>query len=98
LVTREDFGSQTYWRVFLRSRFQDGSQGTPLHRIPWDFYARNSGDPRAYEQGGKLMESIPQGYWIDFTQIARGYGWERLPSLSSWRLLCHLLITTNLCL
>lgn len=86
LVTREDFGSQTYWRVFLRSRFQDGSQGTPLHRIPWDFYARNSGDPRAYEQGGKLMESIPQGYWIDFTQIARGYGWERLPSLSSWRL------------
>jgi len=86
LVVREDFGAQTYWRIYLRSRFQDGSQGTPLSRLPWDFYARNSGDPRAYEQGGKFIETIPKGYWIDFTQIARSYGWERLPALSSWRL------------
>lgn len=86
LVVREDFGAQTYWRVFLRSRFQDGSQGAPLHRLAWDFYARNNGDPRAYEQGGQVIETVPQGYWIDFTQIARVYGWERLPSLSSWRI------------
>ncbi|MBN1536082.1 MAG: PD40 domain-containing protein [Anaerolineales bacterium] len=86
VVVREDFGAQIYWRVLLRSRFQDGSQGSPLHHLTWDFYARNSGDPRAYEQGGQLIETIPQGYWIDFTQIARGYGWERLPALSGWRL------------
>ncbi|MEN6393489.1 MAG: hypothetical protein ABFD53_06760 [Anaerolineaceae bacterium] len=84
-VVREDFGAQTYWRVFLRSRFQDGSQGIPLHNLVWDFYARNSGDPRAYEQGGQLIE-VPSGYWIDFTQIALNYGWERMPALSSWRL------------
>ncbi len=86
VAIREDFGAQTYWRIFLRSRFQDGSQGLPLQNLVWDFYARNNGDPRAYEQGGKLVETIPQGYWIDFTQIALAYGWERLPALSSWRL------------
>ncbi|NMC14971.1 MAG: hypothetical protein GYA34_19055 [Chloroflexi bacterium] len=85
VVVREDFGTQTYWRIFLRNRFQDGSQGSPLHHLTWDFDARNSGDPRAYEQGGAL-DNIPQGYWTDFTQIALEYGWERLPALSSWRL------------
>jgi TolB protein len=86
VVVREDFGAQTYWRIFLRCRFQDGSQGIPMQNLSWDFYARNNGDPRAYEQGGKLIDAVPQGYWIDFTQIAREYGWERLPALSSWRL------------
>jgi TolB protein len=86
VVVREDFGAQTYWRIFLRCRFQDGSQGIPLHNLIWDLYARSNGDPRAYEQGGQLIDAIPQGYWVDFTQIARSYGWERLPALSTWRL------------
>jgi TolB protein len=84
-VVREDFGSQTYWRVYLRARFQDGSQGQPLQDTPWDFNARSSGDPRYYEQGGTLAKNIPPGYWIDFTSLAAAYGWERLPALNTWR-------------
>lgn len=84
-VVREDFGSQTYWRVYVRTRSQDGSQGTPLKALPWDFLARHSGDPLAYEQGGKQMERTAPGYWLDFTRLALAYGWERLPSLPSWR-------------
>jgi TolB protein len=84
-VVREDFGSQTYWRVFLRARFQDGSQGQPLQNPPWDFNARSSGDPRYYEQGGRLAKNIPSGYWIDFTSLAAAYGWERMPALNTWR-------------
>jgi TolB protein len=84
-VVREDFGSQTYWRVYLRTRFQDGSQGQPLRELPWNFNARSSGDPRFYEQGGALANKIPSGYWIDFTSLAAAYGWERLPALNTWR-------------
>ena len=84
-VVREDFNGLTYWRVYVRARFQDGSAGIPLHDIPWDFNARYSGDTLAYEQGGDHLESIPPGYWIDFTRLSATYGWERLPALTDWR-------------
>jgi TolB protein len=85
VVTREDFGQDTYWRVFLKARFQDGSAGMPLHTQPWDFSARYTGDPHSYEQGGALANEIPAGYWLDFTQIAAAYDWQRLPALLTWR-------------
>jgi TolB protein len=85
ILAREDFGALTYWRVYLRARFQDGRQGLPLKDLPWDLTARHSGDPIAYEQGGKLVATPPPGYWVDFTRLASAYGWERLPALSSWR-------------
>jgi TolB protein len=84
-VVREDFGSETYWRVYLRARFQDGSAGQPLHMLPWDFNARFGGNTATYEQGGALFKAIPPGYWVDFTTEAAVYGWERLPALSTWR-------------
>jgi TolB protein len=87
LVTvKENYGADTYWRIYLRARFQDGTQGMPITEIPYDITARLSGDPRAYEEGGKRAKSIPSGYWVDFTRLASSYGWERLPSLSSWRI------------
>jgi len=84
-TVREDYGAQTYWRVYLRTRFQDGSQGMPLKALPWDLTARHSGVPRAFEDGGLQKTAVPSGYWVDFTRLAGAYGWERLPSLSSWR-------------
>lgn len=85
VVMREDYGSENYWRVFLRTRFQDGTQGMPLHSQPWNFNLRNSGDPRFYEQGGALAAQIPPGYWLDLTELAASYGWERLPALTTWQ-------------
>ncbi len=83
-IIREDFGQQTYWRIYLRTTAQDGSQGAPLTQVPWDFSAR-TGDPVAYENGGRLADSIPSGYWVDLTSLAIQYGWERLPALTEWR-------------
>lgn len=85
-IMREDYGAETYWRVFLRTRFQDGSQGKPLQQLPWNLNARHSGDPMAYEQGGMLESNIPEGYWIDFTALAQAFGWERQAALPSWRI------------
>lgn len=51
---------------------------------PWDFSSRSSGDLAAFENGGKLAD-VPEGYWIDFTEFASRYGWQRLPSNSNWR-------------
>jgi TolB protein len=84
-AVREDFGGQTYWRLYLRTLAQDGSQGEPLHTAPWDFNARYTGDPSLYDQGGGTISPIPSGYWFDLTTLASMYEWERLPALSNWR-------------
>ncbi len=85
VAVREDFPQQTWWRVYLRARAQDGSQGEPLHHLPWDFSARYTLDPTAYEQGGQPMMPPPAGYWVDFTTLAQDFGWQRLPALANWQ-------------
>jgi len=84
IIVKEEIGQQTYWRVFLRTRAQDGSQGEPLHQAPWDINSRLSGTPVAYDQGGQRYTNIPEGFWLDFTFLASEFGWNRLPSLSNW--------------
>jgi TolB protein len=83
-VAREDLGTQTYWRLFLRTQNQDGSQGTPIEDPPWDLNERYQLDPKTYEAGGGFA-AVPPGYWIDLTSLAQAYGWKRLPALSDWR-------------
>jgi len=83
-AVREDFGAQTYWRLYLRAQVQDGSLGEPLHALPWDLSARYNLDPKVYEQGGTYGD-MPAGYWVDVTSLAAQYGWERLPALPNWR-------------
>lgn len=85
VVVREDFGQQTFWRVYLRARFQDGSQGRPLYTLPWDFNARYTTQPRPYDQGGEVASAVPGGYWVDLTHLAASYGWGRVPAISTWR-------------
>lgn len=84
VAVREDFGAQTYWRLYLRAQQQDGSLGEPLHSQPWDLSARYNLDPKIYEQGGKYAD-VPPGYWVDVTSLAIEYGWERVPALPNWR-------------
>ncbi len=83
-AVREDFGAQTYWRLYIRAQAQDGSLGEPLHANPWDLSARYNLDPKVYEQGGTYSD-VPPGYWVDVTSLARQYGWERVPALPNWR-------------
>lgn len=85
VIAREDFGPQVYWRVFIKTRMQDGSQGQPISQLPWDFFARYTGTTTNFEEGGGEQTDIPGGYWIDFTDLALEYGWERQPALSNWK-------------
>ncbi len=84
-VVREDFGAETYWRVFVRVKDQSGDYGEPMRDRPWTFGSRNEGDPAAYDRGGAMADEIPQGYFVDFTTLAADYGFERLPALTNWR-------------
>lgn len=84
-VVREEIGLETYWRVYLRAAAQDGSMGEPLRQLPWDFRARLGDDPQYYDEGGKLKDSIPAGYYVDFTALAADYGWTRIPADDNWR-------------
>jgi len=85
VVVREEVEERTYWRVFLRTVAQDGSQGEPLRVLPWDLTARYNLDPASYDQGGAFAKTIPTGFWIDLTSIAHKYGWERVSALDNWR-------------
>jgi TolB protein len=88
VVVREERGIQVFWRVYLRvsEDAQNGRLGEPLRQIPWDFASRTTGDDlEAYERGGKRMDTIPAGYYVDFTQLAQDFGWEPLPSDRAWR-------------
>jgi TolB protein len=86
-AVREDVEINTYWRVYLRvvGDAQNGALGEPLRRMPWDFTARSSGDVEDYERGGRLKDSAPPGYYIDLTQIAEDYGWQRAPAQRTWQ-------------
>ena len=84
VAVREDFGAQTYWRLYIRAQLQDGSLGMPLHDLPWDLRARYNLDPQVYEQGG-TYSTVPPGYWVDVTSLAAQYGWERVPALPNWQ-------------
>ena len=84
LIVRDNIGGQIYWHIYLKARFQDGSQGEPVKRTPWDFKSRYTGDPQSFEQGG-TEDGIPPGYWIDFTDLALTYSWQRLAALPTWR-------------
>jgi TolB protein len=83
-VSREDYLGQTYWRVWLKCYLQDGTCGSPMRSQIWDFSARYSDDRTALENGGKT-NGILEGYWVDFTEFASRYGWQRLPANTNWR-------------
>lgn len=86
-VVREDIGVNTYWRVFLRvvDEAQSGQLGKPLKQLPWDFLSRSGGDVEAYNQGGRIKTEMPEGYYVDITEIALDYGWEWTPAGNDWR-------------
>jgi len=90
LIARQDVGQRTYWRLFIRCRVQDGSQGRPLTDRPWVFWfvLDEEKEPEAYQAGGRPT-SIPAGYYEDFTAIAQRHGWQRIPAFEEedydWR-------------
>jgi TolB protein len=81
----EQRGTDLYWHLYVRCAIQDGSLGAPLPDYPWDFNARISGNVDAYETGGVLKSEIPTGYYVDFTELARLFGWTPVPADVSWR-------------
>ncbi|MCC6802809.1 MAG: PD40 domain-containing protein [Anaerolineae bacterium] len=86
-IVREDLGVETYWRVYVRvsDDAQSGQLGEPLRSLPWDFASRTEGDVEAYDAGGRVRAQVPAGYYVDFTQIAVDYGWQRVPAGRDWR-------------
>ena len=79
VLVREDLAAQVYWRMYLRTAKQDGTQGEPLRDNPWLhwWHIVPEHDPEAYDAGGK-RQPIPGGYYADVTAIAKRHGWERI--------------------
>jgi TolB protein len=78
VIVREDIGGVTYWRVFIKAKNQDGTMGEPLREAPWSLQVGTA-------EGGQPMDKIPPGYYVDFTTLAKDYGWERVRAIWRWR-------------
>jgi TolB protein len=78
---REDIGEEIYWRLLIKCAAQDGTQGEPLKMRPWRYWWHivQDADPEGYAQGGRL-QPVPDGYYEDFTALAKRFGWERIAS------------------
>jgi TolB protein len=74
-IVLERGGGETYWRLYLRCRAQDGSQGMPLKVRPWDATAA----ARRNGRGGQ-RKPMPNGYYVDLTDLMAQYGWLRIAS------------------
>ncbi len=77
-LVREDQLGETYWRLYLRASVQDGTLGEPLKAGVWDLSYRARA-VIAPDLGG-IENPPPSGYYIDFTELAREYGWNRISS------------------
>lgn len=77
-TVREDMLGETYWGVYLRTTAQDGTMGEPLKEAPWDFSYRARWIVGRGEGGFK--KPVPYGFYIDFDELARAYGWQRISS------------------
>jgi TolB protein len=87
-LVREDLGGRTMWRMYLRAGVQDGSVGRPLTEPGWVFAAA-TGDDALEAEGGRRGETMPAGYWVDFTRLADRYGWRRIAGLTQANLNWH---------
>jgi hypothetical protein len=81
---KEERNGQIFWRIYIKTRYQDGSQGMPIRIMPFDISARYDNNPVSYETGGKYIP-IPEGYWFDITELAQSIKWERVPALVNWQ-------------
>jgi TolB protein len=79
ILVREDLGEQVYWRIYLKTARQDGTQGEPLKENPWRhwWHIVADEDPEAYASGGKRI-AIPGGYYADVTALGKRHGWHRI--------------------
>ncbi len=74
-VVMEPGGGEIYWRLYLRCATQDGSQGMPLKVRPWNLTA----EARRNLRGGH-RKPVPNGYYVDLTDLMEQYGWQRIAS------------------
>ncbi len=77
-IVREDMLGETYWRMHLRASVQNGTQGEPLKEAPWDLSYRARWIVGRGEGG--VRKPPAYGFYVDFTDLARQYGWTRISS------------------
>ena len=80
-IVREDQQGEVFFRVYLRTAAQDGTMGEPLKDAPWDMSYRARWVVSPGEGG--TTKAVPFGFYVDFTELARQYGWERISAHDS---------------
>jgi len=83
-LAKEELRGEVYFRLYIRAKSQDGTQGEPLRRSLWVI-------PQMQRYSEVEGYSIPPvtGYFVDFTDLAQRHGWERISAANqpdfNWR-------------
>jgi TolB protein len=64
-ISPERQGGRLFWRLYLRTARQDGSQGQPI-TLP------------VFSPSSRTLSPPPNGYFVDFTALAAAHGWRRI--------------------
>jgi hypothetical protein len=64
VAVRQDYGTQTYWRLYIRTLSQDGTQGKPLHNPPgiWQPVTNSTRSPTSKAENTRRC--CPATGWI----------------------------------
>jgi hypothetical protein len=74
-ITQDPSGGNQYWRIYCKTEKQDGGQGELIEK----------GTVKHYSFGEKKEVSIPQGYYVDLTDVIESSGkFERIKAQGGW--------------
>ncbi|NJN66847.1 MAG: hypothetical protein HC884_09070 [Chloroflexaceae bacterium] len=79
-TTRQNLSGYTYFRIYLRTLQQDGSQGKPLRESLWETDRNLPGAP-PFDDAAVRQSPPLDGYFVDFTDLAEREGWTRISAL-----------------
>ncbi len=71
----ETVGGDTFFRIFCKTDQQDGSQGTKIA----------AKTKKYFDFEHKKEKDLPEGYYIDLTQVLEDSGFKRIKAHSDWK-------------
>jgi hypothetical protein len=74
-LKKEEADGKVFWRIYCRTQLQDGTQGKKF----------NKGDVSCWDLGGNTTYKIPEGHYIDLTEIIESSGkFQRIKAHDGW--------------
>lgn len=82
-VVKESLGGNTYWRIWCRTKSQDGTQGTEINPATPGVTAKVT--TKYYSFYEKKEKDVPTGHYVDLSSIFLQFSFDRIPAHGDWK-------------